>query len=196
MNKPLKPIDLTTRGKFLGIDLLVSCTEGGMLELYNGHFKKQFEELMTTSYPGSYSINFRDSEAPIIKPKCKAQVLAITAILNFEKPTCLQVNVLIDKPDNIKSPETLPVSFVKQIIEVLKNESMVTDEYHTDQLLVFMALAEGQSKIACGELSLHSQTIVELLRIFKPEINISVEQVGESNNLITVNGIAYHQISE
>ena len=72
MNKPLKPIDLTTRGKFLGIDLLVSCTEGGMLELYNGHFKKQFEELMTTSYPGSYSINFRDSEAPIIKPKCKA----------------------------------------------------------------------------------------------------------------------------
>ena len=54
MSSPLKPIDLTSRGKFLGVDVVASCTDGGMLELYNEHFKKQFEELLSASYPGSY----------------------------------------------------------------------------------------------------------------------------------------------
>jgi RNA 3'-terminal phosphate cyclase len=52
---------------------------------------------------------------------------------------------------------------------------VVTDEYHTDQLLVFMALADGVSKLQCAELSLHAQTMIELLRIFRPDIDINVE---------------------
>lgn len=74
---------------------------------------------------------------------------------------------------------------------------MTTDEYHTDQLLVFMALADGKSRLVCKELSLHAETIIELLRQFIPEILIEVEPVGDKQGImVTVNGISYEHLRE
>jgi hypothetical protein len=43
-------------------------------------------------------LNFIDSSNPIAIPKSsKAEVLALTAVLNYENPTCLQANILIEK---------------------------------------------------------------------------------------------------
>jgi RNA 3'-terminal phosphate cyclase len=39
MTSPLKAIDLTKRGKFLGMELIVSCSEGTMLEAYRDLIK-------------------------------------------------------------------------------------------------------------------------------------------------------------
>jgi len=69
----------------------------------------------------------------------------VTAILNFEHPTCLQTNVLLDKIG--ESPESIAANLVGQVVELIKNEAVVTDEYHTDQLLIFMALADGVSRL-------------------------------------------------
>lgn len=49
-----------------------------------------------------------------------------------------------------------------------------------------MALADGRSQIVCNELSLHSQTMIALLRIFIPEIEIRVEDIGERAKLIEI----------
>ena len=38
------------------------------------------------------------------------------------------------------------------------------DEYVQDQLLVLMALTKGKSTITCGEISLHSQTVIALMK--------------------------------
>lgn len=70
---------------------------------------------------------------------------------------------------------------------------ITTDEHHTDQLLAFMALAEGTSRIACHDISLHSQTMVELLKIYIPELDIKVEPIDDNkNSLITIKGIGYN----
>lgn len=39
LTAPLKAIDLTKRGKFLGLELIVSCSEGIMLETYQDMMK-------------------------------------------------------------------------------------------------------------------------------------------------------------
>ena len=70
---------------------------------------------------------------------------------------------------------------------------ITTDEHHTDQLLAFMALAEGTSRIACYDISLHSQTMVELLKMYIPELDIKVEPIDDKkNSLITIKGIGYN----
>lgn len=52
-----------------------------------------------------------------------------------------------------------------------------------------MGLAEGTSRMACQELSLHSETMIELLRQFIPHIEIQVDVIDEKKNtLVTVKG--------
>ena len=58
--------------------------------------------------------------------------------------------------------------------------------------MIYMALAEGSSRIVCHDLSLHSQTMLELLKIYIPEIEIKVEPIDENkNDIITIKGVAY-----
>ncbi len=78
---------------------------------------------------------------------------------------------------------------------ILDNKHLTTDEHHTDQLLIFMALANGKSTIVCGEISLHTQTMFELLQIFIPGIEIDITPIGNEEegkaNVIGIKGIAY-----
>ena len=53
-----------------------------------------------------------------------------------------------------------------------------------------MALADGVSRLSCAELSLHAQTMIELLKIFRPDIDIKVEE-AEGSTLVTVKGLAF-----
>ena len=55
-----------------------------------------------------------------------------------------------------------------------------------------MALANGTSRIACHDLSLHSQTMVELLKMYIHGIEITREPIDENKNeLLTIKGIGY-----
>jgi len=56
-----------------------------------------------------------------------------------------------------------------------------------------MALADGTSKIVCHDISLHAQTMVELLKMYIPDLDIKVEAIDEEkNSLITIKGIGYN----
>ena len=118
-------------------------------------------------------------------------MLSITAVLNFENPTCLSTNVLIEgksRDDTVNVPKKL----VADIKSMFENKLITTDEHHTDQLMIYMALANGKSRIVCHNLSLHSQTMLELLRIYIPDIEISVEPIDDKkNDMITIKGIGY-----
>lgn len=63
------------------------------------------------------------------------------------------------------------------------------DEYTQDQLLVFMALAEGVSTIRAGEISLHSRTAMEVIRKVSG-VEFTVTPDGTSN-VITCTGMGY-----
>ncbi len=67
-------------------------------------------------------------EKPI---KSKAQVLAVTAILNFENPTCLSANVLIEKGQEDKTEEYID-KLMDEVKGMFDNKLITTDEYHTD----------------------------------------------------------------
>jgi RNA 3'-terminal phosphate cyclase (ATP) len=53
--------------------------------------------------------------------------------------------------------ENVAESAVKELINDLDSECCV-DQYMQDQLIIFMALAKGKSRIKSGELTLHTKT--------------------------------------
>jgi hypothetical protein len=60
----------------------------------------QFEQMFREKFPATSELKFLDEGNPVTKfPGRKAEVLALTAILKFEHPTCLQANILLDKCD-------------------------------------------------------------------------------------------------
>jgi hypothetical protein len=94
---PLKPIDLTVKGALKKVELYVTYTSGSMEAIYKDEFKESFLELFKTTLP-SIELNFIDDSNPISTPKSsKSEVLALTALLKYEHPTCLQANILIER---------------------------------------------------------------------------------------------------
>ncbi|MBI5884889.1 RNA 3'-phosphate cyclase [archaeon] len=72
------------------------------------------------------------------------------------------------------------------------NSNAAVDRHLADQLLPFMALAEGASSLLVPELTSHVQTSIEVLEKFLP-VKFSVEEL-KSNYLISVKGIAFMQL--
>lgn len=77
-------------------------------------------------------LTFKDSDNPIKKPHSKGEVIAVTVVLNFEKPTCLQANFLYDKREIESKRENLAKALIAEISKLSSNELITTDEYHTD----------------------------------------------------------------
>ena len=73
----------------------------------------------------------------------------------------------------------------------MSEEHLVVDEHHADQLIVYMALAEGTSLMrTTKELSLHSKTMVQLLPMFNKDIKFEVILEEKTNtSLVVVHGI-------
>ncbi|TNV73051.1 hypothetical protein FGO68_gene3159 [Halteria grandinella] len=189
LESQLKPIDLVERGKLLGCTVHVTTTDK-FHPIYTDLFKPQFAALFRDKVSATAELTIKDEDCPI-KKQGSAKVLAITAILHFEQPTCLQANILLDNCDDARG-ETLAKELIEQLLLLTATPNVCTDEYFADQLLVFMALAEGTSRLTCKELSLHAETIIELLRQFVPEIDIQVSQVGDGEGkytMVTVKGL-------
>lgn len=124
----LKPLDLVERGKLICCDVYVTTTEKTH-DIYKDQFKTQFEGLYHDTFPGE--LKFHDEECPISKPRCKAEVLAITAVFKFEQPTCLQANILLDRCNESKA-ETVAKELIEQLLPLYENKVISMDEHHAD----------------------------------------------------------------
>jgi len=62
------------------------------------------------------------------------------------------------------------------------------DQYAQDQLIIFMALASGQSQIQTGPLTLHTRTAIYITEL----LTSARFKVSEDNNLIECQGIGYY----
>lgn len=98
LESKLSPLTMNERGSLLGIDIFMDSTGGKFFNYYNDTFKPKLIKRLQSSFGEEVKINFRDDHGPMpISPTSKAETLLITATLRFEKITCLQADVLIER---------------------------------------------------------------------------------------------------
>lgn len=66
------------------------------------------------------------------------------------------------------------------------DKKVAFDEHHQDQLLIYMALAHGTSRLLVGELSLHTESLLYVLQSFLPTLQFSHE-----DSILSVHGVGY-----
>lgn len=76
----------------------------------------------------------------------------------------------------------------RELLGQLNSGFAVCDQYAQDQLIIFMALASGQSKIQTGPLTLHTRTAIYITEL----LTSAQFKVSEDNNLIECQGIGYY----
>jgi len=147
----------------------------------------------------------------------KASVIALPQPLQEGQPTALNpaspltlsqnstlYSVLAASVDgNYKiPPEKTGATAAKKILKELNPEypaenfndnvhTTVLDENAQDQLIIFMALAEGKSQIQTGPLSLHTKTAIYISELLT-SAKFNVKEINKHNTLIECQGIGYY----
>ncbi|ESO11323.1 hypothetical protein HELRODRAFT_91513 [Helobdella robusta] len=89
-----------------------------------------------------------------------------------------------DKPAELVAKEA-----VNELLEVLQSKSCV-DKYMQDQLIIFMALADGRSVMRTSEPTLHTRTAMDVIERMT-NAKFTVDQISEKEWIITCDGISY-----
>lgn len=76
----------------------------------------------------------------------------------------------------------------QELLGQLNSGSAACDQYAQDQLIIFMALASGQSQIQTGPLTLHTRTAIYITEL----LTSARFKVSDDNNLIECQGIGYY----
>lgn len=94
---------------------------------------------------------------------------------------------------NVQSPELMAGEAVESLRASLVSGSCV-DEHMQDQLIIYMALAEGRSCIRTQELTLHTQTAIFIAEdLTDARFYVKADSLGTF--LITCDGIGYRSHS-
>ena len=138
----------------------------------------------------------------------KANVIALPLeeqpALNPASPTTTlsKNSVLAASADgNVKiSPQKTGATAAKQLLNQLSpgfpenntdNVTTVLDQNAQDQLIIFMALAEGKSQIQTGPLTLHTKTAIYISELLT-SAKFNVNEISKHNTLIECQGIGYY----
>lgn len=79
--------------------------------------------------------------------------------------------------------------FIQEIIKFTTNPEICVDEHHADQLLIYMALAEGTSAIRTVKpVTGHINGMISILKQFLPDLKIDITEHDESTQ-IEIEGI-------
>jgi len=83
-------------------------------------------------------------------------------------------------------PDAVGLASADELINAWHNGGAV-DKWMQDQLIIFAALASGESKIACGSkpLTLHTQTALAIVR----QMCGCTVRMSALDNIITIQGI-------
>lgn len=142
----------------------------------------------------------------------KANVIATLQPLQEQDQTCsnpaanptlsFKNSVLATSADgNFKiPPQKTGATAAKQLLNQLNpglnhennpdNITTVLDENAQDQLIIFMALAEGKSQIQTGPLTLHTKTAIYISELLT-SAKFNVKEINKYNTLIECQGIGY-----
>ena len=154
-NQALKPLVLTEPGKPTKVTISSQCA--GVLDI-------KIAESMA------------DSAKAVIRSKLNPNVEVVTNVEKlgadeaFGNGSCISIKVetstgcilgggAIGSPK--KSPQEVGKQAAKQVISALQRGACV-DDFMQDQIIIFMALAEGQSRVVTGPLTMHTKTAIHM----------------------------------
>ena len=83
------------------------------------------------------------------------------------------------------------------MLKAIENNVICFDEHTVDHLIIFMALAQGKSRISVGELSMHTKTAIEIIKQFIPGLAINIIPSDDKKHIsyiIEIEGIGYSLI--
>jgi RNA 3'-terminal phosphate cyclase (ATP) len=194
----ITPINITSRGELKKVLFRIASTENFLKFNLEDMVKKMFREIKKLINSNFISENSdqEKEEIPIEKDfirlhKMKNTFTLFTQVILYYENTIVSVEQLFSekKEDNLKSQEFIS-QFIEKFETSLKNENICLDEFTVDHLIIFMALAQGKSKIHIGEISLHTLTALEVIKKFIPDIKITKTE-NENFNILEIEGIGY-----
>lgn len=199
--KEIQPINLTKRGDLISITFNFHFTQNFKILNVSNVIKeivknsknqvykyiKQLKNIEEDFEVEDYVlVNF--NEKPL-REKFSSTLFALVT-LEFENTIISVEELFSEKKEKMEKLENFANSFLEKFsAEFLFNENICVDEFTTDQLIIFMGLAKGKSSITTHELSLHSKTALELLKVYLPNIEIEIKENIENteNNQKLIN---------
>jgi RNA 3'-terminal phosphate cyclase (ATP) len=117
--------------------------------------------------------------------KTKYYTLFGQIVLYFDNTIVSAENLFSEKK------ETQVVKNFEQVIlnnfDEILHSPVCFDEYTVDHLIIFMALGNGVSRINCGKISLHTETAIEIVKKFIPEVEIKITNL-DGPNILEIKG--------
>lgn len=178
---PLKPFNLTKQGKLNYINVFSHCS----------------------SLPKEVCVNQVIAAKNALK-KLNAELIEETAFMPSSETIGSGIDLLAVFDGSFIGANALGekgVSAFKVGEEAGKNllkeleKKVPVDVHLADQLIPFMALAKGTSKILCSELSSHTKTNIEVVEKFT-ETKFSVSEQENKTFLVEVKGIGFSKESK
>jgi RNA 3'-terminal phosphate cyclase (ATP) len=202
----IKPINITERGKFLKAEIRF-C--------YTNNFKFKLDKICDTIYKNAkkiirnefnqngYSKNEEGEEIEFDEDEIIKQE---RINLGDRYYTFYYQIVMIYENTRIKGDYMISEKkgdfIIDEIIDkceeatfyTVENNEVCFDEHTVDHLIIFMALAKGVSKIKVGNISLHTQTAIEIIKKFNYDIKFTITPSDDKkfvSNVIEVEGMGY-----
>ena len=166
----LKPIIMTERGKLKEIKIYSVYT-------YDDHIA--FHKNLVEKVKEKYSDLFAGEESDFVDKtyqKGKRAKYKVTYIVVTSETGSIQKVESFWDIKNHYCPGIEIEKMLKELDEIVANDKVAIDEHHSDQLLVYMALANGESKITVKDLSLHFQSMCHILPIFLHDVKIDIDR--------------------
>jgi len=205
-NEKITPINILERGKFLKAEIRF-C--------YTSNFRFKVEPVCDTIYKGAKKIirneyiqngNSKDEngeeiefdESEIIKEEriCvgnKYFTFYYQVVMIYENTRIKGDFMISEKKGNFVIDDIID-KCIDATFNTVKNYEVCLDEHTVDHLIIFMTLAKGISKIKVGEISLHTQTAIEIVKKFINDVKIKItpgEDKKNISNVIEIEGIGY-----
>ncbi len=167
----LKPLVLSERGKIVSIKLYSVCAEEAHI-----HFHKTISAKLKSLYPAVYQGDEIDYIDRTFSKGRRAHLRSSYVVVQSEKGSIQKAEVFWEggKADGEFGNGEEGDNLLGEVKEIVENENVTVDEHHSDQVLIYMVLATGDSVMRIRELSLHFQTMCHILPMFLKDCKVGI----------------------
>lgn len=181
----LKPIVIGERGKVKSI-----C----VYSVYTDPEHASFHKTLVDNVKGKYAEYFKEEKGECIEKTYqkgkRAKYFASYILVTGESGSIQKAEFFWNTKEPFKRGISME-KLLKDLDAIIADSKVAIDEQHADQLLVFMALAQGESLITVKELSLHFQTMCYLLPVFLADVKIDVSKKEKAYYEVRVKGVGH-----
>lgn len=185
---PLKPLVVTDPGKIVKIKgkvFLSSNISPASLETIQSTAKDEIED----NYDDYESLESVEIESECINRKMYSCEGGGLYLLAYSSTGCVLTSQILYETKQRNA--NIGKQCVREFLEEIDNK-VCFDSFIQDQVLIFMALAEGHSKILVGPITDHTKTCIDIIEQMI-NVKFTISKVSDKQNYIECDGIAYNR---